>query len=220
MSIALPGVVPRHPKDAKYVDSLLKLATLISSRPFNMDIAGDALRRWVQGTEAREEPFRLQHMRIAGAMRPQVSVLAPPLPALASGMPGALGLEPEPSVVRVVCGRATHHDAEASLQAVFVYGLADDLVRDHGHTWLATSAGSASSMHGCVTLCSKPSQLQRRRTPTVSKKLWCRWQESRMCLCACRSETLASTLQQLRHILLAPWSSRWPASGVRHTCTK
>ena len=137
MSIALPGAVPRHPKDAKYVDSLLKLATLISSRPFNMDIAGDALRRWVQGTEAQDEPLRLQHMRIARAMHPQVSVLAPPFPPLAFGMPGALGLEPEPSVVRVVCGRATHHDAEASPQAVFVYSLADDLVREHGHTWEA-----------------------------------------------------------------------------------
>ena len=128
------GVVPRHPKDPKYVDSMVKLSSLISGRPFFLGAAGAALSSWVQGLEPPEGPFPLHHLRLA---LPTHHVHLAAAPRALDPAVCALGLEPAPSDLRIVHAR---HVPRASPQSVspeaeFVYSLAADLVREHGHGW-------------------------------------------------------------------------------------
>ncbi len=128
------GLVPRHPKDSKYVDSLLKLAGLLDARPFLMRKAAAALSSWVQGREPPEAAYPLSRVRLA---LPSHAAPLPDLPRPPDAAGGALGLEPEPSNLRVVVAR---HAARAlpgavSAEADFVYSLAAELFREHDQGW-------------------------------------------------------------------------------------
>ncbi len=99
-----------------------------------MNKAAASLRSWVQGTEPSDPLLAVDCLAqcLQGRVQPvQPLVALPPALGLAP-----LGLEPEPSTVRLMPSRdATDPCDRASDEAKFVYGLAADLVRDQGQTW-------------------------------------------------------------------------------------
>lgn len=116
-----------------------------------MHKAAVALTSWTLGREPPEEPFPLSRLCFA------VSASRAPLPdahRVPDASSGALGLEPEPSALRVVIARhAARAPPEAvSSEAQFVYSLAADLFREHGHGWrLAVDTARKCWQHIAVT---------------------------------------------------------------------
>ena len=124
-----------------------KLASILEARPYYMVAAATALRQWVTNTEAAETMPAFPHL----CLRPVGLSVALGQPAVHAGpFLGALGLEPEPSMVRVVNARPRLDDAdvEASAEGRFVYDLAHDMVREHGMEWAAAiTAGERAWQH-------------------------------------------------------------------------
>lgn len=142
-----PGTVPRHHMEKKTIDKLSKLASILEARPYNMAAAATALRQWVTGTEAAEPMPAFPHLRL----RPEGLVKASMTDvAYAHPVVGALGLEPQPSIVRVVNARPRLDGADTGVSAEghFVYDLAHDLVREHDTEWpAAIKAGERAWQH-------------------------------------------------------------------------
>ena len=125
--------------EKRTIDTMNKLASILEARPYHMVAAATALRKWVTNTCEAEETPTFPHL----CLRPGVPLAASGQPAAHScAFRGALGLEPEPSMVRIVNmrPRLVGDDVEASAEGRFVYDLAHDMVRDHGMAWPAAIA--------------------------------------------------------------------------------
>lgn len=128
VSNSAPGILPRTKKEPDFIKMVDKYAGVIGRRPYNMVAAGRALRAWVNGEEPVEPLTDVSWSAIHHAHPRRLFPLPAPLVPLGLQAPeGAMGLEPEPSNLRLV-SRGADGGKPASAQAHFVYDLAADLV--------------------------------------------------------------------------------------------
>lgn len=128
------GFLPLATKDVKYADMVIKYARVLAAPPFNMKRGSSALVGWAKGTAELHPPLDVSACVVKCECSGGTFHVSPEVLDLA-GAAVAVGLEPAPSVVRVVGLRPSSPEAVGTARGRVLYGTAAALVSEFGRDW-------------------------------------------------------------------------------------